>query len=84
MNRTVCAIFDTAVQAYGQPIFVVAPGQAIRSFVDEVNKIAPDNQLNTHPEDFELYELCTFDDNTGLFSQTAPRLLTRGQDVKTS
>ena len=37
MKRAVCAVFDSAVNLYGQPIFVPSVGAALRSFIDEVN-----------------------------------------------
>jgi len=78
----VCALFDSAIQAYTRPIFVQAIGQAVRSFNDEVNRQAADNQLNAHPEDFHLSLIGTWDEETGKFDQAETRVLARGQDVK--
>lgn len=83
-NRvTVCAVFDSAVQAYQQPIFVKAIGAAMRMFTDEVNRAAADNAFNKHPEDFALWYLCDYFEDTGEFSPDAQgkRLLARGQDL---
>lgn len=59
-------------------------GYAIRSFADEVNRQAEDNQMHRHPEDFELVYLADFDEGTGQFSVPAEgqRVLSRGKDVK--
>ena len=87
MNRLVCAVFDSASQLFGQPIFVVAKGQATRSFTDEVQKSAADNQLYLHPDDFDLYLLGEFDDVSGdLRALGRPELLVRGKDcaIKTN
>jgi len=83
VKRYVCAVFDSAVQAFGQPFFVPALGAAIRSFTDEVNRAAPDNALHSHPEDYTLHALGTFEDETGTFevSEDSRRVLTRGKDV---
>lgn len=83
MKRAVCAVYDSAVNTYGQPFFVPAVGAALRSFVDEVNRKAQDNQLNAHPEDFVLFHLADFDDETGRFSETERGIvsLARGKDV---
>lgn len=80
MIRSVCAVFDSAIQAYGQPFFVPARGAALRSFTDEVNRSAQDNQLFLHPEDFVLYELATFDDEKGTFLNGL-EVICRGKDV---
>lgn len=85
-KRCVLAVFDSAIQAFGQPIFVPAIGAGVRSFSDETNRSAPDNQFFAHPEDFELRYLADFDDETGLFTAPAEgaRVLARGKDVKQS
>ena len=79
----VCAVFDSAIQAFGQPIFVQAVGAAIRSFSDEVNRKADDNQFYNHPDDFELRSLSTWDNESGVFGSLddGPRVLSRGKDV---
>ena len=83
-KRCVLAVRDSAVQAFGQPLFVPAIGAGLRSFVDEVNRAAPDNQFNQHPDDFELHYLADFDEETGQFTspEGGQRVLTRGKDVK--
>ena len=68
---------------YGRPFFLPATGVAIRSFQDEVNRNAPDNQMYAHPDDFDLYELGVFDDFDGKFAlHEAPKLLALGKQVK--
>lgn len=83
MKRYVCAVFDSAVLAFGQPFFVPALGAALRSFSDEVNRAAPDNALHAHPEDYTLHALGTFEDETGTFEadEDSRRVLARGKDV---
>jgi len=83
MKLTLCTVKDRQADAYGRPMFVPALGVAIRSFSDEVNRQDADNQLYNHPDDFDLYELGTFDDNTGLFSlHDQPKLVSLGKQVK--
>lgn len=79
--RKVCAVRDRAVDGYGQPIFVVAQGQAIRSFIDEINN--RESSMFNHPEDYDLYFLGDYDDDTGLLvACTPPKMLCVGKDVK--
>lgn len=81
MIRLLCSVFDSASQLFGQPIFVVAKGQALRSFSDEVQRQAPDNPLSQHPDDFSLYVLGEFDDESGeLRSLASPEIVVRGKD----
>lgn len=63
----VVSIFDSAADVYSRPVFVASLAQAVRSFSDEVNRVGPDNELNRHPQDFQLFHVATFDDNKGEF-----------------
>lgn len=83
MNLIICAIRDSATQAFARPIFVRAAGQAMRSFIDEVKRDDPTNDLHNHPTDFELYQLGTFDEQAGELKPHPPQLLMRGKDVST-
>lgn len=76
----VCAVRDSALEAFMPPIFVPATGLAVRSFSDEVNK--PESPFYAHPADFELHLLGVYEDSTGLFDQAERRQLARGADVK--
>lgn len=80
----VLSVFDHAVQAFGRPIFVPAIGAGLRSFVDEVNRKAEDNNLYQHAEDFDLSYLADFDEERGEFTKPegGVRVLARGKDVK--
>ena len=83
MKMIVVSIKDRAADAYGRPFYVPSVGVAIRSFQDEVNRAAEDNQMYQHPDDFDLFDLGSFDDNTGSFDlHEAPVLLTLGKQVK--
>ena len=80
----VCAVRDRAVDAFGRPIFVATNGAAIRSFSDEVNRSGADSPMHQHPEDYDLYQLGTFDDGSGKFEcLEQPRMLAVGKDCFT-
>lgn len=83
MKHYVVAIKDSALQAYMRPWYAPTPQAAIRTFSDEVNRKAADNQLNAHPEDFELWMIAIFEDEGGQFAQTDEnyRCLMRGKDA---
>lgn len=83
MMNVICSVRDRAADAYGRPLFVPSVGVAIRSFSDEVNREAADNQMFHHSIDFDLYQLGTFDDNSGIIECfDVPKLLTKGESVK--
>ena len=56
-------------------------GVAVRSFADEVNRKSDDNQMFRHPDDFELWSLGGFDDETGEFHAVDKRCVARAKDV---
>lgn len=81
MKMTIFCVKDRATDAFGTPMFMLATGQATRSFSDEINRKEAGNQLNMHPDDFDLYELGWFDSDSGEFQTYAPQLVVRGKDV---
>lgn len=83
MKQIVCAVYDRAAELYGRPFYVSAPGQAVRSFSDEVNRADGDRgDMAKHPDDFDLYQLAVFNDNSGEFVPGVV-ILARGKDVVT-
>lgn len=85
MLQVIVSVKDTAAQAFGRPLFVPAIAVAVRSFRDEVNRKDSTDDLARHPEDFELYELGSFDDSTGIIELVnPPRLVARAKDLQES
>lgn len=83
MKYAVCVVRDSAADVYGVPMFMGSTGQMVRSFGDEVNRVAEGNQLNLHPEDFELFHVGNYDDaDAGIEWFAAPRSLVRAVDLK--
>jgi hypothetical protein len=82
MLQFVVSVKDRAADVFNRPFFVPHRNVAVRDFTDEVNRNASDNQLNKHPDDFDLYLLGTFDDNAGTFDmEEQPVVLVRAKDV---
>jgi hypothetical protein len=82
MLQFIVSVKDRAADVFNRPFFVPHRNVAIRDFTDEVNRSVADNQLNKHPDDFDLYLLGQFDDNNGTFvAEEAPLVLVRGKDV---
>lgn len=76
------SVYDSASQVFARPFPVIANGQAIRDFTDEVNRVADDNPLYKHPSDYVLYIIGSFDDQSGFIDAlTTPEVLVRGKDV---
>lgn len=84
MILKIFAVRDRATVQFGNPMFMVNSGQAIRSFGDEINKpkVADgSNVLASHPDDFDLYALGSFDADSGEFSTHNPQQIARGSDL---
>jgi len=82
MRYKVFSIRDRAADLYGRPFYSNTVGSAIRSFSDEINRVSQDNQLNQHPDDFDLYYLGEFDDSNGSFETVNPEMVGIGKDLK--
>lgn len=80
MKLRLFAIYDKALAAYGSIMTYTAKGQATRQFTDEVNK--PDSELNKHPEDYALYYLGEYDNETSQISYEPPICVAQASDVK--
>lgn len=82
MRYKVVSVRDRQANAFAPPFFVNTIGQAIRSFTDEVNRAAEGNQLYKHPEDFDLYDLGDYEDETGVFkAESGPVQICIGSNV---
>lgn len=65
MKLQIVAVKDRALDTFMRPFYVPALGAAIRSFGDEINRV--EGEMYKHPDDFDLFHLGTWDDNTGEF-----------------
>lgn len=81
MIKQIVAVKDRAMDAFLQPFFVPALGGAIRAFGDEINN--PQSEMQKHPEDYDLYHLGEFNDNTGEIKQLErPLQIAIGKQMK--
>lgn len=81
MIQKVFGVRDTKALAFLQPFFSASVGAAVRAFGDAVNE--GNSPLAKHPEDYLLYELADFDDQSGEFISCTPiKMLGCGRDFK--
>lgn len=66
MIQNVFSIYDTKASAYLTPFFLPTVPMALRVFAECAN--SSDHQFGRHPEDFTLFHLGTFDDETCIFT----------------
>jgi len=76
------SVYDSKAEAYMQPFFCQAAGQAIREFDNLVN--SGDHPVAKHPEDYTLFEMGAWDDLTGEIVGETPKSKGNGLDFKRS
>lgn len=83
MIQKIFSVYDRAANAYLQPFFMPARGLAIRAFTDLVND--EKNQFHKHPEDYQLFELGSYDDVAGkLDCKASPEIIGSALDYQTT
>jgi len=63
MQLEIVSVYDVKADTYATPVFVPSQLVAQRSFSDVVNH--KDSPINKHPEDYRLFMLGFFDDESG-------------------
>lgn len=82
MKYKVVTVMDRAVEGFGVPFFTRSVGEAERMFTDEINRVDENNQLNKHPEHFDLFLVGEFDSDSGLLNPlTVPTMVCIGKNV---
>lgn len=81
MRYAIFTVYDKAAGAFLPPMFMRSKGEAIRSFQDAVN--ASDHQFHRHAEDYVLYHLGYWQDDTSAFvsEEHAPVRVVTGLEV---
>jgi hypothetical protein len=82
MKMKIYAVRDSKMNAYATPMFLQSDGHAIRSFGDAINQEDKDSLLWKHSEDFDLFALGEYDQETGMFNTGVPKQLALGREVK--
>lgn len=81
MNHLILAVHDRALDAFLPPWTAPAPGGAIRAFQDAIND--QQSPMNKHPDDYDLYQLAVYDDNTGKITPLdEPKQIAIGKQLK--
>lgn len=65
MQLRMFSIFDSKVQTFNSPWFMLTAGAALRAFADMRDD--PNTMIHKHPGDYTLFEVGVFDQWTGEF-----------------
>lgn len=68
MTTHVFSIYDAKAESYLPPFTTHTYGIAERMFTDMVN--TPEHQFNRHPEDYTLFAIGSYDDQTAHMTST--------------
>ncbi len=80
MKILLFTIFDEASGLYNRPFSLPSPSAAIRTFSDIACDV--EHEIGKHPEDYSLYMLGEFDDNTAEFRIEKKSLLTTALECR--
>lgn len=80
MKKQICAVRDSALDAFLQPLYVTTTAEATRAFTKEINN--PQSPMNDTPGDYDLYHLGEYNPETGKHENIEPNRLIRGKDAK--
>lgn len=77
----ICSVFDSKADAYLEPFFSVNTATALRAFESAVQKEG--HNFNTWAEDYTLFELAEFDEQTGKITPHAtPKSIVQAHSLK--
>lgn len=79
MTKLLFAVKDTALNAYMEIWGAPTVAAANRAFADGIND--QQTPMYKHPEDYELWILGEYDQETGNIKAEPPAMVTRGKDV---
>jgi len=67
MITSICAVYDITANLFGAPFSATNGQVATRQFQAELNHPEAKGPMQTHPQDFKLFELGAFDNTHGRF-----------------
>ena len=72
MQVKLFTVYDSKAEAYFPPWIAPTIKAALRAFSDQVNKSG--TPVNSHPEDYALFCIGEFDDNSGIVKSISPHM----------
>lgn len=72
LTQPIITIFDKKTGLYDRPISVNHVGEAIREFDNLIKQ--PGNKYSMNPEDFSVFQIATYEVETGTISMIKPYL----------
>ena len=79
MIINVYTIFDVKAQFYNKPFYLANDSVAVRTFSDLAND--PQTDVAKHPEDYILFALGTYNDETAKIEWNEPKTMCRAHEL---
>lgn len=76
MILQIFSVKDLKADAFASPFFFGRVEVAVRTFADALTE--PGHPMSAHPDDYVLYQLGAFDDETGMITSNPPVLIVHG------
>lgn len=73
MIKSMYCVYDNRAQVYHSPFSSISHAVALRDFKRVINETG--NEIHDSPEDFDLFLVATFDDQTGQVTPIHPEFL---------
>lgn len=75
------SVYDRKTEIHHPPAFCHNTGHALRFFTDVFT--SPDNVFGKHAEDYQIFEIGTFNDEDAKLTACTPHLITSGAELMT-
>lgn len=82
MKVKLYSVFDSKTATFGQPHCMLSDAAAIRTFSDNVNSPNENNAWFKHPEDYSLFYIGIFDDESAELERVFPVNLVTASALK--
>lgn len=73
MQTNVYSVYDVTSETFGAPFLLLTDGLAMRSFYEAA--MNPKTEINKYPDEYVLYNIGKYDDDTGLMQPSEPKRL---------
>lgn len=82
MKTKAFAVYDLKAACYGTPFFMPREEVAVRTFSDGVNESNRNNMWYLHPEDYSLFYIGEYDDESCEFTTVKPTFIISAASIK--
>lgn len=80
-RKVIVTVKDRALDTYNNPFTTSTTAQAVRTFADEINSDPNRSAVALHPDDYDLYIVGYYDEQSGQIQPTPTELVVRGKDL---